>query len=99
MAVLLAAGVARAQPTTPSGAAAGRDASPQAVPTGTPGSLARLAATVDYVAADYAGAVKNGEIVAAQEYREQQQMVGEALSLAKEVRPLTGHADAHDALF
>jgi high-affinity iron transporter len=59
-----------------------------------PSSLARLAATVDYVAADYPGAVKDGRVLAESEYREQQQMVAEARSLAREVRPSSGHESA-----
>ena len=40
--------------------------------------LERLAALTDYVAADYAGAVRDGKILAASEYEEQRGLIAEA---------------------
>src|SRR5437867_3979083 len=60
--------------------------------------VARLAALVDYVAADYPGAVKGGRIVAPSEYEEQGGMVAEARALASTVAPRAGHDAARAGL-
>ena len=54
-------------------------------------ALERLAALADYVAADYAGAVKDGKVLAASEYEEQRGLIAEARTLAATVNPLPGH--------
>lgn len=41
----------------------------------------RVAALVDYVAADYAGAVRDGQVISAAEYAEQRNLLGEAQKL------------------
>ena len=60
--------------------------------------VARLAALVDYVAADYPGAVKGGQIIAPSEYEEQGGMVAEARALARTVTPRAGHDSARPEL-
>src|SRR5579871_6750147 len=47
------------------------------------GDLQRLAALVDYVAADYPGAVRDGRVVAQTEYDEQRGLVRDAAALAR----------------
>ncbi|HZS35413.1 MAG TPA: FTR1 family protein [Polyangia bacterium] len=54
-------------------------------------AVERLAALVDYVAADYPGAVKNGRVIAESELAEQQGMLAEAEALIAKARPLPGH--------
>ena len=53
----------------------------------TAGPLERLASLADYVAADYAGAVHDGKVIAASEYDEQRGLLAEAHKLAH------GHSD------
>jgi high-affinity iron transporter len=60
--------------------------------------LERLASLTDYVAADYAGAVKDGKILAASEYEEQQGLIAEARTLAGSLTPSPGHEAARAAL-
>ncbi len=48
-------------------------------------TVERLAAVIDYVAADYPGAIKNGQIVTESEYQEQLSLVDEATRLAAAV--------------
>jgi high-affinity iron transporter len=57
-------------------------------------AVERLAALVDYVAADYPGAVKNGQVIAESELAEQQGMLSETEALVEKARPLDGHAQA-----
>ncbi len=57
-------------------------------------STARLAALVDYVAADYPGAVKNGKVVAESEFQEQQGMIAEAHTVFLGLQPTPGHEAA-----
>jgi high-affinity iron transporter len=64
----------------------------------TAGPLERLAALADYVAADYAGAVQNGKVIAPSEYDEQRGLIAEAHKLAATVTPLAGHEAARAAL-
>jgi high-affinity iron transporter len=54
---------------------------------------ARLAAIADYVAADYAGAVFNGRVLAAGEYQELRGLLEEARSLTVLAQPREGRAD------
>ncbi len=56
-----------------------------------PAPRERLAALVEYLAADYAGAVKNGEVIALSEYEEQLGLVREAKTLPVRLQPLAGH--------
>src|SRR5205823_2237873 len=63
-----------------------------------PSTLERLASLVDYVAADYPGAVKDGKVIAEAEFKEQQTTVAEAQTLAREVRPSKGHEAAQALL-
>lgn len=49
------------------------------------GDLQRLAALVDYVAADYAGAVQGGKVLAAAEYEEQRGLLRDAAELVRRV--------------
>lgn len=63
-----------------------------------PGNVERLASLVDYVAADYPGAVKAGRVVAESEYQEQKTTVAEAQSLARTIRPSSGHEAAQAGL-
>ncbi|MGZ3439880.1 MAG: c-type cytochrome, partial [Polyangia bacterium] len=72
----------------PAGAALAQRATP----------LERLAALTDYVAADYAGAVRDGKIVAESEYDEQRGLLAEARTLAASLTPSPGHEAAGDAL-
>jgi high-affinity iron transporter len=72
----------------PAGAARAQRATP----------LERLAALTDYVAADYAGAVRDGKILAASEYDEQRGLIAEARTLAASLAPLPGHEAARAAL-
>jgi high-affinity iron transporter len=58
----------------------------------------RLAAVAAYIAADYPGAVKNGQVVADSEYREQRGLIAEAASLVAELSPSAGGTHARDAL-
>ncbi|HWE30924.1 MAG TPA: FTR1 family protein, partial [Polyangia bacterium] len=60
--------------------------------------LERLASLTDYVAADYAGAVRDGKILAASEYDEQRGLIAEARTLATSLSPSPGHEAARDAL-
>ncbi len=60
--------------------------------------LERLAALTDYVAADYAGAVRDGKILAASEYEEQRGLIAEARALTGSLSPSPGHEAASDAL-
>lgn len=60
--------------------------------------LERLAALTDYVAADYAGAVKDGKILAASEYEEQRGLIAEARAIAASLSPVRGHEAARAAL-
>lgn len=60
--------------------------------------LERLAALTDYVAADYAGAVRDGKILAASEYEEQRGLIAEARTIAAGLSPSPGHEAARDAL-
>lgn len=46
-------------------------------------TVQQVAALLDYVAADYGGAVKNGQVVDQTEYAEQKNLLGEAISLTK----------------
>ncbi|HEX8954297.1 MAG TPA: FTR1 family protein, partial [Polyangia bacterium] len=61
-------------------------------------ALERLAALTDYVAADYAGAVRDGKIVAESEYEEQRGLIAEARTIAASLSPTPGHEAARDAL-
>ena len=72
------------------GAAAGRAQ--------TASRLERLAALTDYVAADYAGAVRDGHILAASEYEEQRGLIAEARTIAASLTPSRGHEAARAAL-
>ncbi len=45
----------------------------------------RVAQVVDYVAADYAGAVRDGQVIEASEYAEQQELLGAARKLLPEL--------------
>lgn len=54
------------------------------------GAVQRLAAIVDYVAADYPGAVRDGQVLSATEYEEQANMVRDARALADKVVALDG---------
>jgi high-affinity iron transporter len=54
-------------------------------PTGAEEDLRRLAAILDYIAADYAGAVKNGAVIDEGEYREQLSFLTDAAGLAAKV--------------
>lgn len=63
-----------------------------------PSTVERLASLVDYVAADYPGAVKGGKVLAQSEYQEQKTTVAEAINLAREVAPAKGHESAREAL-
>lgn len=58
----------------------------------------RLAGLCDYVAADYPGAVKDGKIIAADEYAEQRAMLGEARTMAESLTPTPGHEAARAPL-
>jgi high-affinity iron transporter len=60
--------------------------------------LERLAALTDYVAADYAGAVRDGKILAASEYEEQRGLIAEARTIAATLSPTAGHDEARAAL-
>ena len=60
--------------------------------------LERLASLTDYVAADYAGAVRDGKILAASEYEEQLGLIAEARTLAASLSPSPGHEPARAAL-
>lgn len=60
--------------------------------------LERLAALTDYVAADYAGAVRDGKILAQSEYDEQRGLIAEARTIAASLSPARGHEAAGDAL-
>ena len=53
-------------------------------------AVEQLAALVSYVAADYAGAVKDGAITAQAEYDEQKEMLGEARAVAAKIAPAGG---------
>jgi high-affinity iron transporter len=53
-------------------------------------SVEQLAALVSYVAADYAGAVKEGAVVAQSEYDEQKEMLAEARAVAAKIAPNGG---------
>jgi high-affinity iron transporter len=59
---------------------------------------ARLAAIADYVAADYAGAVANGRVLAAGEYQEQRGLLEEARSLTVLAQSRDGRDDARPKL-
>jgi high-affinity iron transporter len=61
-------------------------------------NLARLAGLCDYVAADYPGAVKDGKVIAADEYAEQKAMLGEARTMAESLTPTPGHEAARAPL-
>jgi high-affinity iron transporter len=63
-----------------------------------PSALERLASLVDYVAADYPGAVRGGKVIAASEYAEQKTTVADAQALAAEVAPSKGHEEARAKL-
>lgn len=54
----------------------------------------RVAQVVDYVAADYAGAVKNGQVIEASEYAEQLELVGAARKLLPELSAAAPTPDA-----
>jgi high-affinity iron transporter len=58
----------------------------------------RLAGLCDYVAADYPGAVKDGKVVAQDEYAEQQAMLAEARRMAGTLAPLPGRDAARATL-
>src|SRR5262249_35829361 len=60
--------------------------------------LERLAALTDYVAADYAGAVRDGKILAASESEEQRGLIAEARTIAATLSPSPGHEPARPAL-
>jgi len=60
--------------------------------------LERLAALTDYVAADYAGAVRDGKILAQSEYDEQRGLIAEARAVAATLTPTPGHEAARAAL-
>jgi high-affinity iron transporter len=60
--------------------------------------LERLASLTDYVAADYAGAVRDGKILAASEYEEQRGLIAEARTVAASLSPSPGHEPARAAL-
>jgi len=60
--------------------------------------LERLAALTDYVAADYAGAVRDGKILVASEYEEQRGLIAEARAVATSLQPLAGHEAGRAAL-
>jgi high-affinity iron transporter len=73
--------------------------SPTSAPANSPAkAIERLAALVDYVAADYPGAVLNGTVLSESELAEQQGMLSEAAGLARAAAPLDGHAGAANAL-
>lgn len=55
----------------------------------------RLAQVVDYVAADYSGAVRDGQVIEASEWKEQRELLGEARKL---VPQLTGSDGERAAL-
>src|SRR5205823_5246784 len=61
-------------------------------------ALERLAALVDYVAADYPGAVQGGRVVAETELAEQEGMLSEARTMAARLEPVAGRAQAPAAL-
>lgn len=63
---------------------------------GTPVTQAtqRVAQVVDYVAADYAGAVKNGQVVDAGEYAEQAELIAAARKLLPELAASAGQPAA-----
>lgn len=58
-------------------------------------STQRVAQVVDYVAADYPGAVKNGSIIEESEYKEQLELLSEA---RKQLGELSGDPEAQKAL-
>lgn len=80
--VLLCAVVAAC---SPSGEPAGAPAAPDVTD-----NVRRLAAILDYVAADYAGAVKDGAVAIQFEYDEQLEFLGDAETLAAKLPPKPG---------
>jgi len=50
----------------------------------------RLAQVVDYVAADYSGAVRDGQVIEASEWKEQQELLGEARKLVPQMQGSDG---------
>lgn len=56
-------------------------------------SLERLAAVVDYLAADYPGAVAGGKVIAPSEYEEQRGLAADASALAAEVPAATSREE------
>src|SRR5262245_21215753 len=58
----------------------------------------RLSAVAAYVAADYSGAVRNGQVLVQREYDEQRGLLKEARALWGELRPLDGPQAAKVAL-
>lgn len=54
-------------------------------PDGKSMAVQRVAQMVDYVAADYAGAVRDGQVLQASEYDEQRELLGEARKLVPEL--------------
>src|SRR5271167_2083644 len=60
--------------------------------------LQRLAALVDYIAADYPGAVKDGKVLAESEYAEQKGMVKEARTVSGAVTAPAGRDAARPLL-
>ena len=80
--VLLAAGC---RPATPPPAA-------PATPDG--GDVQRLVSLVDYVAADYAGAVRDGQVIQPAEYEEQQRFLADARRIAGDLLAKRGAGPA-----
>jgi high-affinity iron transporter len=60
--------------------------------------LEKLASLVDYIAADYPGAVKDGKVIAESEFKEQQGMIAEAHEVFLGLHPTAGHEAARLAL-
>lgn len=85
VAIAVVVAVTVAVPTAVVGAGAAT-----AVPAADPKAVEQLAALVSYVAADYAGAVRDGAIVSQAEYDEQQEMLGEARAVARKIAPSGG---------